>query len=159
LIRALEVQRLSGKSFSNWHRDNQPPPWCNPMIIGLERPRQELREIINLRTRKMIENSWLDEVRELLSHYFTVEDFPPPAREAVGYRLLADVISNKISLEDATVLIVHATRQFAKRQMTWFRANKQTEWLMGYGSDAPMKWATEIVERWGSFDQNLIEVC
>ena len=158
LIRALEVQRISGKSFSDWHRENQPPPWCKPLIIGLERPRPELREIINRRTREMIVSGWLGEVAELLKRYVSVENFPPPAREAVGYRLLAEVASGKYSLEEATVLIVHATRQFAKRQMTWFRSDKQTEWLMGFGTDAPKNWASLIVERWGSFDENLIEV-
>ncbi len=151
LIRALEVQRLSGKPFSEWHRKNQPKPWCRPLTIGLERPRRELREIIDRRTRAMIANGWLDEVGKLLSVTSKAEDFPPAAREAVGYRLLAEVLTNKRSLEEATTLIVTATRQFAKRQMTWFRADKTTEWLMGCGSDAPKIWAAEIVERWRSF--------
>ncbi len=151
LIRALEVQRVSGKSLSDWHLESQPAPWCKPLIIGLERARQELREIIDRRVREMIIYGWLKEVKELLSLYSSADNFPPAASEAVGYKLLADVIAGERSLEEATVLIATATKQFAKRQMTWFRADKQTEWLKGFGSDAPKKWATEIAGRWGLF--------
>ncbi len=158
LIRALEVQRLSGKSFSAWHRDNQPLEWCNPMMIGLERPRPELRENIGNRTREMIGNGWLREVERLLALYSNIENFPPPAKEAVGYHLLAEVISGIRSLEEATELIIIATRQFAKRQMTWFRANKRTDWLMETGQDAPKRWAAAINERWRCFVQNSLEV-
>jgi len=158
LIRALEVQRLTGKSFSGWHREQKPPRWCRPLMIGLERPRAELREIIDLRTRAMVASGWLAEVETLLKIYGTFDHFPPPANEAVGYRLLAEVIKGVRVQSEAIDLIITSTRQFAKRQMTWFRANPETVWLLESGASAPQIWAEQIIELWRSFARTTHEV-
>lgn len=152
LVRALEVLRITGIPFSEWHRNHRPASWCNKVIMGLERPRGELRELIAQRTRSMINSGWLNEVIELVRHYGDAAHFPATTREAIGYVQLAQVIAGECRLQDAIEIIITATRQFAKRQMTWFKADKQTNWLNGSGSEAPKIWAEEIIRRWRSFD-------
>ncbi len=125
LTRALEVYRMTGKTFSSYHQPTE--PWCNPVIFGLSRPRAELIKIIEKRVRSMIASGWIEELQLLIDKYG--DDLPRSVTEALGYRdLLPFIQSEKVDIEATIERIVIATRQFAKRQMTWFRADKRIIW-------------------------------
>jgi len=144
LIRALEVYELTGRSFSDWHRDHQVKPWCQPVFFALNRPREELHEVIESRIDGMLDNGWLCEIETLKEHYHGFDNLPPAVTEALGYRELNRYLRNEISLEEARDLIIISTRQFAKRQITWFRGDERYQWLEESGSEAVDRW-TEVV--------------
>jgi tRNA dimethylallyltransferase len=91
----------------------------------------------------MIAAGWLEEVRALVAKGISPNTKP---FQFIGYRELADHIDGKISLEEAVSRIQQATRQFAKRQITWFRREPDVRWIEGFGTDrAVIEKATEIV--------------
>jgi tRNA dimethylallyltransferase len=129
VVRALEVHTLTGKPISDWQQtwdtpafaekpEAAPPPARIPAVM-LELPREVLYERINRRVGAMLAAGWLDEVRRL-------RELPRPlsreARQALGYReLLAHLDGVGPGWEETVELIRTHTRQFAKRQLTWFR--------------------------------------
>jgi len=133
IIRAVEVCLLARKPLSEVHRTARKPlvGWT-PVKIGLAPPRDALRDRIHARTDRMLANGWLDEVRLLL-----VKSFPEEAKpfDFIGYFELRDVLRNKISLDEARAAIQRSTRQYAKRQLTWFRREHGVHWLPGFGDD------------------------
>jgi len=141
LFRALEVWRITGKRLSEWHQDQKQAAWIEPLIYGLERPLQERRDNIRRRVHEMIRLGWIEETRRLLGE----NGMPVAAAEAVGYRQIARAIAGEIPIEQAIEETIIATQQFAKRQMTWFRADKRIQWLTGSGPIATHVWAEEII--------------
>ncbi len=120
LVRALEVWELTGKPLSEWQREWQrSPKGAFLRCWWLDRPRDELDRRINARVDQMIRSGWVDEVRRLL-------ELPQPmsreARQALGYAEMRDVVEGRIRLEIARELIQRRSRQFARRQLTWFRS-------------------------------------
>ena len=81
----------------------------------------------------MLASGWLEEVRGLLSQNHA-EDAKP--FDFIGYRELREVLRGKMTLADARAAIQQSTRQYAKRQLTWFRREKDVHWLCGFGDDA-----------------------
>ena len=134
IIRAIEVCLLASKPLAEVHRTARKPlvGW-RAVKIGLQPPRDALRERIHARTDAMLEAGWLEEVRSLLQR-----NFPESAKpfDFIGYRELRDVLCGKVSLADARAAIQQATRQYAKRQLTWFRRERDVHWLSGFGDDA-----------------------
>ena len=126
VVRALEVFRLTGKPISAWQQtwdtaafaaDAAPPPARIPAVV-LTLPREVLYDRINLRVDAMLAAGWIDEVRRL-------RDLPRPlsreARQALGYRELLDHLDGTGPPWEQTVELIRThTRQFAKRQLTWF---------------------------------------
>jgi len=123
LIRALEVTEASGKPFSSYRKSviNKRPFEC--IKIGLNLPREILYQRINDRVDDMIKQGLLDEVRSLLP-YRTLN-----ALNTVGYSELFDYFDGKIGLPGTIELIKQNTRRFAKRQLTWFRKDKDIKWF------------------------------
>ncbi|WP_439629259.1 tRNA (adenosine(37)-N6)-dimethylallyltransferase MiaA [Gemmata sp.] len=130
VVRALEVHTLTGRPISAWQQtwdtpsfadspETAPPPARIPAVV-LELPREVLYDRINRRVGAMLAAGWLDEVRRL-------RELPRPlsreARQALGYReLLAHLeAGGGAELAETVELIRTRTRQFAKRQLTWFR--------------------------------------
>ena len=127
VVRALEVHRLTGRPISAWQQtwdtaafaaSDAPPPAAIPAVV-LELPREVLYDRINRRVGAMLAAGWLDEVRRL-------RELPrPPGREAsqaLGYRELFAYLAGTGGTLDATADLIRThTRQFAKRQLTWFR--------------------------------------
>lgn len=129
VVRALEVHTLTGKPISAWQQTWDTPAFTDtpraaheplrvPAVV-LESPREELYARINRRVDVMLAAGWLDEVRRL-------RESPQPlsreARQALGYReLLAYLEGNGPAWDETVDLIRTHTRQFAKRQLTWFR--------------------------------------
>jgi tRNA dimethylallyltransferase len=154
IVRALEVHTLTGKPISDWQQtwdtpsftenpETAPPVAAIPGVV-LELPREALYERINRRVDTMLAAGWLEEVRQL-------RELPRPlsreAKQALGYReLLAHLDGSGSDWDETVELIRTHTRQFAKRQLTWFRHLPS---LVPVPADAP-----DSLEKVLSFAQN-----
>ena len=117
-LRSLEVFYVTGQPLSA-QQGEQPPDY--PIVqIGLECDDLEAyRQLVSDRTEQMLENGWLNEIRDLQHRYG--EELP--LLKTLGYAEMSDYLANKIDLETAKLLTVTHTCQFAKRQRTWFRGS------------------------------------
>lgn len=133
LVRAIEICLLTQKPVSEVHREGRTPleGW-RVLKIGLLPPREVLHERIHARTESMLQRGWLREVQSLLTSGLR-EDAKP--FDFIGYRELREVLHKKISIEEARAAIQQATRQYAKRQLTWFRREQGVRWFSGFGDD------------------------
>ena len=123
VVRALEVCLSTGAPFSSFHKDqDKERPW-RVVSIGLRPDRALLRERIAERAERMMAQGWLDEVQALLPYRET------NALNTVGYKELFQHLDGTMPLEDAMAQLTTKTRQFAKRQMTWFRKDPRTTWF------------------------------
>lgn len=122
LMRALEVMRSTGRKYSELRQKNMAKRSFNIIGLGLCLSRQELIARINARTERMMENGLLMEVESL----YEFRNLNP--LKTVGYTELIDYLDEKISLPAAIDQIKVHTRQFAKRQMTWF-GRKNLQWF------------------------------
>lgn len=123
VVRALEVCLSTGAPFSSFHKDQEKErPW-RVVSIGLRPERALLRERIAERAERMMAQGWLDEVQALLPYRET------NALNTVGYKELFQHLDGTMPLEDAMAQLTTKTRQFAKRQMTWFRKDPKTTWF------------------------------
>ncbi len=127
IVRALEVTFLTGVPFSTHrHRHRQQGP-CYPYVaVGLTRCRAELHARIADRTEAMLAEGWLAEVHELLRQGYDRASHP---MNSLGYRELLAYLDGQRSWPDTVQAIVKATRQLAKRQLTWFRKLPHITWL------------------------------
>lgn len=135
LVRALEVWELTGKPISSWQQQWQEEPH-QPAIRcwWVDRPRPELYARINVRVERMITAGWADEVRRLA-------ELPQPmsreASQALGYPEMRAYVEGKAGLAETVERIQTRSRQFAKRQLTWFRHLPQCKRLPVSGEDWP----------------------
>lgn len=130
LGRALEVYLATGKPISALRR--QTTRFAYPFrFFGVYRNREELYRRIDRRVEEIFVAGFLAEVKALRELY----DFALPVFEAIGYRETAAYLSGEISLPEAKKLIKQKTRNYAKRQMTWFRKEKRILWLDFSGQD------------------------
>jgi len=127
IIRALEVYQLTGRAISEWQRDHrfEEEPY-DVLKIGLNRERVELYDRINRRSEKMIQDGFLDEVRGLVSKGFSLTLKP---LGSVGYLQMGQVLQGMMSAEEALDEMKQETRRLAKRQLTWFRSDKEIHWF------------------------------
>ncbi len=134
LIRAVEVCVLTRKPVTEVLRAGRTPleAW-HVLKVGLMPPREKLNERIRDRIDAMLEQGWMREVQALLESGLS-EDSKP--FDFIGYRELRAVLRGDISLEAARQAIQQATRQYAKRQLTWFRREQGVRWFSGFGDDA-----------------------
>ena len=89
-----------------------------------DRPRQELYDRINRKTLEMMDQGWIDEVRKLLARY--PENLKP--FQSIGYREIIQFLRGELESPDLVPLIQQRTRQYAKRQLTWFRKENHLVW-------------------------------
>lgn len=127
IVRALEVLEVSGRSILSWREGRGRPlvDVASARLLVLAPNRKRLAERIDRRFDAMLARGALEEVRKLLELGL---DPALPAMKAIGVRELAAVIDGTISLEEASVRAKAATRQYAKRQSTWFRNQFGPEW-------------------------------
>jgi tRNA dimethylallyltransferase len=128
IVRALEVILSTGKPFSEFHRQSLFFTQKRyPLLkIGLYLPREELYAKINARVERMIEAGWLKEVESLYQKYgASVFD----RIKAIGYKELYQVLCGELTLSTALEKIKRDTRHYAKRQLTWFKKEKDLEWF------------------------------
>jgi tRNA dimethylallyltransferase len=123
IIRALEICIGTGKKYSSFKNKKQVARDFIPIKIGLNLPKEQLYANINNRVDSMMRNGFLDEVKSVYN-YKNIN-----ALQTVGYKELFDYLDHKIGLEEAVELIKLHTRQYAKRQMTFFNKNKDYQWF------------------------------
>lgn len=123
LMRALEVVESTGKSILEFRKGEKAIRDFSIIKIGLALPKEELQRNINERVDKMIEAGLPEEVKKLLPFKHL------NALQTVGYKEIFDFLSGDISLPQATEEIKKNTRQYAKRQLTWFRKDKEIKWV------------------------------
>ena len=130
LMRALEVITATGTSITQFQtRKKQTRPF-NIIRFGLELPREQLVQRINERVDRMMEQGLLSEVEQLLPYRHL------NALQTVGYKELFDYMDGLLSLPEAVERIKINTRQYAKRQMTWFKRDEAIHWLTPAGAAA-----------------------
>lgn len=123
LMRALEMIRSTSISITSFRKKAKKERPFNIVKIGLELPRELLNQRINQRVDLMVENGLLEEAKNLLQYRNT------NALQTVGYQELFDYFDGFRSREIAIELIKQHTRQYAKRQMTWFKKDPTIQWL------------------------------
>ena len=122
-MRALEVMEATGHSILHFQKGEKLKRDFDIIKIGLELPKDELQKRINTRVDKMMETGLADEVKRLLPYKHL------NALQTVGYAELFDFFEHKKSWEKAIDEIKIHTRQYAKRQMTWFKKDKEIKWF------------------------------
>ncbi|WP_414527491.1 tRNA (adenosine(37)-N6)-dimethylallyltransferase MiaA [Nodularia chucula] len=127
-LRALEVFYITGSPISQQQGEN--PPDYPILHIGLDCDVEKLRLRIHRRTEQMIADGFVAEVEYLCQKYGA----DLPLLNTLGYQEIKQYLAGEISLDSAKELTVLHTRQFAKRQRTWFKANPKIEW---FDADAP----------------------
>jgi tRNA dimethylallyltransferase len=128
IIRALEVYELTGRPFSELHREHRERTPSLPALqfaLGYE-DRQDLYDRINRRVVQMIDAGWVDEVQCLLD-----EGFGPQLErlKALGFREIAAHLRGDKTLDEAIAAAQMHHRRYAKRQLTWFRADPRIHWI------------------------------
>jgi tRNA dimethylallyltransferase len=133
LIRAIEVCLLAKRPLSEVHRAGRVPleGW-RVLKVGLTPAREALYSRIHARTDAMLTHGWIEELQALLDG-----NLPENAKpfDFIGYRELRAVLRGEMKMEDARNAIQQSTRQYAKRQMTWFRKEPAVHWCAGFGDD------------------------
>lgn len=119
--RAWEVQRATGRPLHVWQDETPPPllPLDRAQAFVVEMDRDALNQRIALRADRILAGGAVEETRAVLSRY----GMRAPAMKAIGARQIADHITGHIPADEARDRLVTATRQYAKRQRTWFRSN------------------------------------
>ncbi|MGH7888631.1 MAG: tRNA (adenosine(37)-N6)-dimethylallyltransferase MiaA [Candidatus Binatia bacterium] len=126
-IRALEVYRLTGKPMSDWQKEHAFRERQFELLkIGLNRPRDELYDLINRRCARMVEDGLVEEVRGLVTRGYGLA---LKSLRSVGYRQMGQVLEGRQTLPDALEEMKQETRHLAKRQLTWFRADQEVAWF------------------------------
>ncbi len=155
VIRAVEVIRLTGRPFSQQRAD-----WSGgesnaesrsadnfglwPLAFGLSRAPADLRARIDARVERMFQRGLVQETQRLLERGLAAN---PTARQALGYRQVVEHLRGERSLAETIALVKVRTRQFAKRQMTWFRRQMPLTWLELEPDDAPAAVAETLFNR------------
>jgi len=122
-LRALEVFYVTGRPISEQQGEN--PPNYPILQIGLDCAIDVLVDRIKQRTEQMLERGWIAEVEYLCNKY----GCDLPLLNTLGYQEMKQYLAGDIKLEEAKELTILHTRQFAKRQRTWFRAYSEIEWF------------------------------
>ncbi len=122
LMRALEVKLSTGRSIIEFQTQQKKYRDFNIIKIGLELPKEQLQKNINSRVDAMMKAGFLDEVNELQPHKKL------NALQTVGYRELFGHLTGDLLLPDAVEIIKINTRQYARRQMTWFKKDEEVIW-------------------------------
>lgn len=123
LIRALEVLQATGRSIRSYQQGKKTTRDFRIIKLGLDLPKPELHDRINARVDAMIEQGLVQEVREL-SPYRHLN-----ALQTVGYSEIFDYLDGQCSLDEAIDRIKTNTRQYAKRQLTWFKKDPDIKWV------------------------------
>lgn len=127
VVRALEVLELTGRPISTWQDEHRfADGGLRVLVLGCDRPRDELARRIGARCDAMLATGLLDEIRALWAGGYGPELAP---LRSVGYREMGVYLRGECTRDAARGEFARATRRLAKRQLTWFRADPATEWF------------------------------
>lgn len=136
LVRAMEIWECSSVSRSDTFKDDELHTQASSeafdtLILGVQRPREQLHSRINRRCAAMFEEGWIDEVQKLLDSGYTKQD---PGMKSHGYKEIMHYLETgePDSLEDLQESIAAKSRQFARRQCTWWRGDTRIHWINDY---------------------------
>ncbi len=142
VIRALEVIEITGKPFTaNLPREKN-SRYPNAIQFAFEVKREELDILIEKRTRQIFDDGLVKEV-EILVKKGLLEG--KTARAAIGYQQVVQYLQNEISFEQARELTEIATRQYARRQFTWFKRDLRVNWIDSNSTDERIKIMRELI--------------
>ena len=151
IVRALEVYRSTGKTISEHNRETRAlPPRYEALTIGLNfQDRADLWARIDARVDQMAADGLEREVRELLSSGLSPRC---TAMQAIGYKEFVAAVEGDMTWREAEELVKLRSRQYAKRQITWFRRNPEVHWLLweknpNFGNARQR--STELLEEFG----------
>lgn len=134
LMRALEVVESTGQSILSFQRKEKAARDFNIIKLGLELPREQLNQRIDARVEIMQAMGLVEEVQSQLPHRRL------NALQTVGYAEIFDHLDGKVSLPEAIDTIKTHTRQYAKRQMTWFKKDSSIQWFAPDEMEAMLKY-------------------
>ncbi len=144
VIRAIEVRRRTGRTMTEWRRATPTEPVYNALKIGLCTRRDLLYERIEERVDDMIARGLVAEVRQILDEF---GDLSSTAAQALGYREVMEYLEGEVSPDECVFRIKRNTRNFAKRQLTWFRSDEDIEWVDA-SSERAFEEASRMVSDW-----------
>lgn len=126
IVRALEVAYQTKRPLSSWQREHgfQEKPY-EVLKIGLICEKDELKKRIEERVEEMLKKGWVEEVKNLLARGYTPNLKP---FQALGYKQIISYLHGQIDFRAAVDLIKKETRKYAKRQITWFKADPEINW-------------------------------
>ena len=126
ILRILEIYHATGKTKTEQEIESRKKEVeYNYKVYALDWDRQKLYDRINKRVDMMMEQGLIEEVKQILDKYHTF----PTAMQGLGYKEVVEYLEGKLTKEEMVEKIKMETRRYAKRQLTWFRKNKQTIWL------------------------------
>jgi tRNA dimethylallyltransferase len=127
IIRALEVFEMSGKPISKWHREHQfsETRYC-VLKLGLYLEREILYKQIDRRVDIMISAGLIEEVQAIIKRGYSPD---LKSMKAIGYNHIIDYLMGNCTMQEAVRLLKRDTRRYSKRQMTWFRADPEINWI------------------------------
>ena len=144
ILRALEVYLETGETITAHNLRTQAiPPRYTPLWLGLDfADRAELYRRIDLRVSLMLEQGLLEEIRQLLNRGIPGKC---TAMQAIGYKEFLAALEGQCSIEEAAEEVRKGSRHYAKRQLTWFRRNKNIHWITRQAEES----TAEIIRRAG----------
>ena len=128
IIRVLEIYHATGKTKTEQEIESRKKEIkYEYKVFAINMNREKLYERINIRVDKMIENGLIEEVKNLKKKY----NHFPTAMQGLGYKEVVEYLQNQITRDEMIEKIKQESRRYAKRQLTWFRKNKETIWIDG----------------------------
>ena len=130
IIRVLEIYKATGKTKTQQEEESRKELKYDYKVFAINMEREKLYERINKRVDLMLQQGLIEEVEKITEKY---NEFPT-AMQGFGYKEVVEYLENKTTKEEMIEKIKMETRRYAKRQITWFKKNKQTIWLDGLKS-------------------------
>jgi tRNA dimethylallyltransferase len=144
VVRALEMVRSTGQPLSML-RARQARSDRRPMVLGLSRAPEDLRRRIDARVEAMFRAGWVEETRRLAAEGL---EGNRTAMQAIGYRQILEHLRGGLSWADTVALVQQKTRQFARRQRTWFRHQLEVQWCEVSPDEESRAVADRIADLW-----------
>ncbi len=128
IMRVLEIYHQTGKTKTELEAESRSiEPQYDYLIYGIDMNRENLYDRINMRVDIMLEQGLIEEVKLLLEKY---KHFPT-AMQGLGYKEVAGYLKGLLTKDEMIEILKRETRRYAKRQLTWFRKNKEIKWIDG----------------------------
>ncbi|MCJ8006356.1 tRNA (adenosine(37)-N6)-dimethylallyltransferase MiaA [Lederbergia wuyishanensis] len=143
VIRALEIFEQTGKTMTQLQSEQKKSILYNTALIGLTMEREKLYERINKRVDIMIEEGLLNEVQHFYKNGISRES---QSVKAIGYKEIYDYLDGKVSWEEAIIELKKNSRNYAKRQFTWFRNKMDVTWFDMTEEREHLKKTSEIID-------------